>query len=176
MQYEIEKIEKLDKLCRRLNILYLQGNVIGKLGTPSHNPSYASSSRGRHATGDRLAFGASGGVGGSQPDLEPQPTQLGPKAAEPDDPSQPSATHGCQWRASACSLPAVPFLGLICAAVCFAENLSRLRELQYLNMTLNNVKKIEGLDQNEALEKLDMTCNFVKDPLCLENLKAPSKP
>merc|ERR1719199_1219138 len=38
-------------------------------------------------------------------------------------------------------------------------------------MTLNNVKKIEGLDQNEALEKLDMTCNFVKDPLCLESLK-----
>ena len=47
-----------------------------------------------------------------------------------------------------------------------------MRELQYLNMTLNNVKKIEGLEQNEALEKLDMTCNFVKDPLCLESLKA----
>merc|ERR1711988_2085542 len=30
-QHEIEKIENLDKLCRRLQILYLQGNVIGKI-------------------------------------------------------------------------------------------------------------------------------------------------
>ena len=38
-------------------------------------------------------------------------------------------------------------------------------------MTLNNIKKIEGLEQNEALEKLDLTCNFVTYPLCIENLK-----
>ena len=31
-QHEIEKIENLDKLCRRLQILYLQGNVIPKIG------------------------------------------------------------------------------------------------------------------------------------------------
>jgi len=30
-QHEIEKIENLGRLCRRLNILYLQGNVIGKI-------------------------------------------------------------------------------------------------------------------------------------------------
>merc|ERR1711988_428823 len=81
-QHDIEKIENLDKWCRRLQILYLQGNLIGKI-----------------------------------------------------------------------------------------ENLGRLRELVYLNLCLNNVRKIENLEQNEALEKLDMTCNFVLNPLCLENLK-----
>jgi len=82
-QHEIEKIENLDKLCRRLQILYLQGNVIPKI-----------------------------------------------------------------------------------------ENLARLRELNYLNLCLNNIRKIENLEHNEALEKLDMTCNFVRDPLCIESLRA----
>merc|ERR1712166_78921 len=52
------------------------------------------------------------------------------------------------------------------------ENIGRLRELIYLNLCLNNVKKIHGLDQCEALEKLDLTCNFVADPLEMENLQA----
>jgi len=52
------------------------------------------------------------------------------------------------------------------------ENIGRLRELIYLNLCLNNVKKINGLDQCEALEKLDLTCNFVADPLEMENLQA----
>jgi protein TilB len=71
-QYEIEKIESLDKYCRHLKIVYLQNNIIGKM-----------------------------------------------------------------------------------------ENLNRLKELEYLNMALNNVSVIEGLDGCEALDKLDMTLNFV---------------
>merc|ERR1711959_258442 len=80
-QRNLDKIEHLDKWCKRLQILYLQGNIIPRL-----------------------------------------------------------------------------------------ENLSRLRELVYLNVCLNNIKKIENLEGCEALEKLDLTCNFIADPLEMANL------
>ncbi len=41
------------------------------------------------------------------------------------------------------------------------ENLGRLKELDYLNLAMNNITKIENLERCEALVKLDMTCNFV---------------
>mmetsp|Transcript_7867 Transcript_7867/g.17980 ORF Transcript_7867/g.17980 Transcript_7867/m.17980 type:complete len:132 (-) Transcript_7867:33-428(-) len=41
------------------------------------------------------------------------------------------------------------------------ENLHHLKDLEYLNLALNNVAKIEGLDRCEFLNKLDMTVNFV---------------
>lgn len=41
------------------------------------------------------------------------------------------------------------------------ENLVHLKELVYLNMALNNVEKIEGLQNCENLAKLDLTANFV---------------
>jgi hypothetical protein len=41
------------------------------------------------------------------------------------------------------------------------ENLSHLKELVYLNMALNNVEKVEGLQNCECLAKLDLTVNFV---------------
>ncbi len=61
-QFEIEKIENLDKCCRHLKILFLQNNIIEKL-----------------------------------------------------------------------------------------ENLEKLKELEYLNIGINNIKVIEGLDQCESL-------------------------
>ena len=36
-----------------------------------------------------------------------------------------------------------------------------MKDLEYLNMALNNVSKIEGLDKCEFLHKLDLTVNFV---------------
>lgn len=51
------------------------------------------------------------------------------------------------------------------------ENLHHLKDLRYLNLALNNITWIENLGANEMLEKLDLTCNFIKDPLCLENLR-----
>ena len=42
------------------------------------------------------------------------------------------------------------------------EGLSKLKDMQYLNIGLNNVAKIEGLDGCESLVKIDMTCNFVE--------------
>eukprot|EP00741_Cyanophora_paradoxa_P008862 tig00001388_g8579.t1 len=83
-QFDIEKIELFDKLCRGLEIIYLQNNLVGKL-----------------------------------------------------------------------------------------ENLNRLKALKYLNMAVNNITKIEGLQGCESLEKLDLTCNFVDvDELAsLESLK-----
>ncbi|GBG26374.1 Protein tilB-like [Hondaea fermentalgiana] len=71
-QLEIEKIEKVGSLCRRLKILYLQNNIIGKL-----------------------------------------------------------------------------------------ENLQHLKELEYLNVSQNNILKIEGLESCEFLNKLDLMLNFV---------------
>jgi len=41
------------------------------------------------------------------------------------------------------------------------ENLSKLKELQYLNVALNNITKLEGLKGCESLKKLDLTCNFI---------------
>jgi len=41
------------------------------------------------------------------------------------------------------------------------ENLQHLKDLEYLNMALNNVSKIEGLSNCEFLNKLDLTVNFV---------------
>lgn len=82
-QQDIEKIETIDNVCRKLQILYLQNNIIGKI-----------------------------------------------------------------------------------------ENVSRLKELRYLNLALNNVQFIENLDGCEALEKLDLTVNFVGDLRCVQNLQA----
>jgi protein TilB len=41
------------------------------------------------------------------------------------------------------------------------EGLSKLKELEYLNMAVNSVRKIEGLRRCESLNKLDMTLNFI---------------
>lgn len=41
------------------------------------------------------------------------------------------------------------------------ENLHHMKELEYLNLALNNIDKIQGLDRCEFLNKLDMTVNFV---------------
>lgn len=41
------------------------------------------------------------------------------------------------------------------------ENLHHLKDLVYLNLALNNIQKIEGLQNCEFLQKLDLTVNFV---------------
>mmetsp|Transcript_8642 Transcript_8642/g.26006 ORF Transcript_8642/g.26006 Transcript_8642/m.26006 type:complete len:464 (+) Transcript_8642:186-1577(+) len=41
------------------------------------------------------------------------------------------------------------------------ENLHHMKDLEYLNLALNNIPKIEGLGKCEFLNKLDMTVNFV---------------
>lgn len=41
------------------------------------------------------------------------------------------------------------------------ENLQHLKDLEYLNVALNNIRKIQGLDACEFLAKLDLTVNFV---------------
>ena len=41
------------------------------------------------------------------------------------------------------------------------ENLTKLKELEYLNLALNNIEVVEGLEGSESLNKLDLTCNFV---------------
>jgi len=41
------------------------------------------------------------------------------------------------------------------------EGLNKLKELEYLNLALNNISMIEGIEGCESLNKLDMTVNFV---------------
>ena len=41
------------------------------------------------------------------------------------------------------------------------EGMTKLKELEYLNMAVNSVAKIEGLKRCESLNKLDLTLNFV---------------
>lgn len=49
------------------------------------------------------------------------------------------------------------------------ENLSKLKELTYLNLALNNISVIENIEHCESLEKLDMTCNFIEPKNLLES-------
>eukprot|EP00472_Partenskyella_glossopodia_P006027 CAMPEP_0197540744 /NCGR_PEP_ID=MMETSP1318-20131121/66770_1 /TAXON_ID=552666 /ORGANISM="Partenskyella glossopodia, Strain RCC365" /LENGTH=395 /DNA_ID=CAMNT_0043099833 /DNA_START=146 /DNA_END=1333 /DNA_ORIENTATION=- len=46
------------------------------------------------------------------------------------------------------------------------ENLRRLKDVEYLNLALNNIKLIQGLESCESLKKLDLTVNFIP----IENL------
>ena len=41
------------------------------------------------------------------------------------------------------------------------ENLTKLKDLEYLNLALNNIQKIEGIEGCETLKKLDLTVNFI---------------
>lgn len=41
------------------------------------------------------------------------------------------------------------------------ENLHHMKELEYLNLALNNIDRIQGLDRCEFLNKLDLTVNFI---------------
>ena len=52
-----------------------------------------------------------------------------------------------------------------------AENLWKLKKLQYLNLALNNIERIENLERLESLEKLDLTLNFIGELTSVENLK-----
>ena len=42
------------------------------------------------------------------------------------------------------------------------ENLTKLKELDYLNLALNNIQVIENIEGCEALRKLDLTVNFIE--------------
>ena len=41
------------------------------------------------------------------------------------------------------------------------EGLNKLKELEYLNLAVNNVSLIEGIRGCESLQKIDLTLNFV---------------
>lgn len=55
------------------------------------------------------------------------------------------------------------------------EGLNKLKELEYLNLALNNISMIEGIEGCESLKKLDLTVNFVDIEdleMSIYNLKA----
>lgn len=51
------------------------------------------------------------------------------------------------------------------------QHLSGLCCLEYLNLALNNITEIEDLEGCEKLNKLDLTCNFIVDLLCVQVLQ-----
>ncbi|GFR05582.1 protein tilB homolog [Trichonephila clavata] len=51
------------------------------------------------------------------------------------------------------------------------ENLSRLKKLEYVNFTLNNLTRIENLNGCESLKKLDFTANFIGELTSIETLQ-----
>ncbi|GBM74859.1 Protein tilB [Araneus ventricosus] len=51
------------------------------------------------------------------------------------------------------------------------ENLSRLKKLEYINFTLNNITRIENLRGCESLRKLDFTANFIGELTSVESLQ-----
>lgn len=50
------------------------------------------------------------------------------------------------------------------------ENLDKLRELEYLNLALNNIEMVEGLENCDSLYKLDLTCNFINAKNLIKSL------
>jgi len=57
------------------------------------------------------------------------------------------------------------------AACVISENVSRLKKLEYLNLALNNIERIENLQGCESLTKLDLTVNFIGELTGIETLK-----
>ncbi|XP_068233167.1 dynein axonemal assembly factor 11-like isoform X2 [Palaemon carinicauda] len=51
------------------------------------------------------------------------------------------------------------------------ENVHRLRDLEYLNLALNNIEEIEGLEKCESLTKIDFTANFITHLTSLTSLQ-----
>nr|KAF6405200.1 leucine rich repeat containing 6 [Rousettus aegyptiacus] len=51
------------------------------------------------------------------------------------------------------------------------ENVSKLKELEYLNLALNNIEKIENLEGCEELTKLDLTVNFIGELSSIKSLQ-----
>ena len=50
------------------------------------------------------------------------------------------------------------------------ENISRLKKLEYLNLALTNIERIENLEGCEFLNKLDLTVNFVGELTSVDSL------
>ncbi|XP_075271649.1 dynein axonemal assembly factor 11 isoform X1 [Opisthocomus hoazin] len=51
------------------------------------------------------------------------------------------------------------------------ENVGKLKKLEYLNVALNNIERIENLQGCEELKKLDLTANFIGELSSIETLK-----
>lgn len=49
--------------------------------------------------------------------------------------------------------------------------MNKLKKLQYLNLAINNIEKIENLQGCESLEKLDLTLNFIGELESVTSLK-----
>ena len=51
------------------------------------------------------------------------------------------------------------------------ENVGRLKQLEYLNLALNSIERVENLEGCESLTKLDLTLNFIAELTSVASLK-----
>lgn len=58
--------------------------------------------------------------------------------------------------------------------ISFTENVSRLKNLEYLNLALNLVERVENLEGCESLRKLDFTLNFIGDLTSVKTMRSLS--
>lgn len=49
--------------------------------------------------------------------------------------------------------------------------MNKLKELEYLNLAINNIERVENLERCESLQKLDLTLNFIGEITSLETLQ-----
>ncbi len=47
--------------------------------------------------------------------------------------------------------------------------------LEYLNLAMNNIERVEGTERLENLEKLDLTLNFIGEVTSIEVLRTNTK-
>ncbi|KAF6203215.1 hypothetical protein GE061_003633 [Apolygus lucorum] len=55
--------------------------------------------------------------------------------------------------------------------VVHVQNLGKLKKLEYINFSQNNIEKVENLERCESLTKLDFTLNFIGELTSIESLK-----
>ncbi len=46
-----------------------------------------------------------------------------------------------------------------------------MKSLEYLNIAMNNIERIENLEGLESLQKLDLTLNFIGELTSVEKLR-----
>jgi len=132
-QQNIEKIEAIGQLCPHLRILYLQNNLISKIQNLHKLKVLAVASLTRPLTLPGKALMHMLGPSMMHALLSSQDAR---HAADMLDGLSTSIEH--------------------CLGCCDC-----LQELQYLNLAVNNITKLQNLQRCESLQKLDVTINFI---------------
>jgi len=150
-QSNLARIEALGQLCPKLKILYLQNNLIARIEN-------------LHKLKVRNAWSAICSC------------YFTPPHSASSSMLRPACTRGCRtyaailpagcersvWQARPVSASTVgKDAHTIQCGIVMDVALSHTQDLEYLNLAVNNITKIQNLQRCESLNKLDLTINFV---------------